>query len=116
MASPCYQLSWPDQPLLLRRLEPECSADQGRLPADDLRVSQPFRWAATGHSLGRALIQGQPGSLLQLGVPALMGGGGAGPYLQKGMQETGSLGQFFRDAPRDSQDQGLPRRWRYLVT
>ena len=71
-------------------------------------VTQPFHWAATGHSLGRVLIQGQPGSLLQLGVPALMGSGGAGPYLQKGMQETVSLGQVFRDVPRDSPDQVLP--------
>lgn len=71
-------------------------------------VTQPFHWAATGHSLGRVLIQGQPGSLLQLRVPTLMGRGEAGPYLQKRMQKTGSLGQFFRDVSRDSRDQVLP--------
>lgn len=54
MASPGYQLSWLDQPLLLHRLEPERLGDQGRLPADDLRGVSALplgsHWAFPGPS------------------------------------------------------------------
>lgn len=63
MASPGYQLSWPDQPLLPHTLEPECSGgqapwwlrrEQGRLSVDDLRGDSALPlgsyWAFSGPS------------------------------------------------------------------